>query len=115
MIDSDDQAELKREFFERLNGQQRADIAEEENKTLRAENARLLRVIAKELTENDDLGAEFTYVNALKAENSMLKEEFSELQKQAFPLIEENARMRGVLDHLLSMLDGEAKAALAEK
>jgi hypothetical protein len=34
---------------------------------------RLTRIIAKELTENDELGCEFTYVNALKAEIEALK------------------------------------------
>jgi hypothetical protein len=35
---------------------------------------RLERVIAKELTENDELGCEYTYVNALKRENKKLAE-----------------------------------------
>lgn len=39
-----------------------------------AEIDRLKRIIAKELTENDELGSEFTYVVALKAEISKLRE-----------------------------------------
>lgn len=35
---------------------------------------RLRRVIAKELTENDELGSEFTYVNSLREENKRLRE-----------------------------------------
>lgn len=38
------------------------------------ENARLHRIIAKELSENDDLGAEYTYVLSLKSELSRYRE-----------------------------------------
>lgn len=40
-----------------------------------AEVRRLRRVIAKELTENDELGCEYTYVNVLKRENGKLREQ----------------------------------------
>lgn len=42
---------------------------------LEAENTRLTRVIAQELSENDELGSEYTYVNALREENARLKDE----------------------------------------
>ncbi len=38
------------------------------------EIARLNKIILKELSENDELGAEFIYVRALKAENQRLRE-----------------------------------------
>jgi septal ring factor EnvC (AmiA/AmiB activator) len=44
-------------------------------KDLEAEITRLHRVIARELTENDELGAEYTYVNALREELQAIKAE----------------------------------------
>lgn len=44
---------------------------------LLVENDRLRRIIAKELSENDDLGTEFTYVCALKEENRQIREKLS--------------------------------------
>lgn len=41
---------------------------------LEAEISRLHRVIAKELTENDELGCEYTYVNILRADKAKLVE-----------------------------------------
>lgn len=41
---------------------------------LRSEIDRLKRVIAKELSENDELGCEYTYVNALRDANIKLRE-----------------------------------------
>lgn len=41
---------------------------------LQGENERLHRVIAKELTENDEIGAEYTYVVCLQDENRKLRE-----------------------------------------
>lgn len=41
---------------------------------LRTENQRLKKIIAKELSENDELGCEYTYVNILKDENQRLRE-----------------------------------------
>lgn len=44
-----------------------------ENAKLRSEVKRLHQVITKELTENDDLGCEYTYVSLLKNEIVRLK------------------------------------------
>ncbi len=46
---------------------------------LLAEVERLNRVIAKELTENDDLGCEYTYVNALREELQTQIEVFTKM------------------------------------
>lgn len=43
-------------------------------KQLENENEKLKRIIAKELTENDELGCEFVYVNILKRANAELIE-----------------------------------------
>lgn len=51
---------------------------------LEAENKRLERIIAKELTENDELGSEFVYVGALKAQNKQLREALKSLSDEAF-------------------------------
>ncbi len=39
-----------------------------------AEVERLNKIIAKELSENDELGAEYTYVNALRGEVERLRD-----------------------------------------
>lgn len=54
-----------------------ADITERDGKDYsdaKQEITRLHRIIAKELTENDELGAEYTYVLTLKDENARLRE-----------------------------------------
>ena len=45
-----------------------------EYEKLQQENDRLKKIIAKELSENDDLGCEFVYVNILKQENKIMRE-----------------------------------------
>jgi hypothetical protein len=45
----------------------------DENEKQKREIARLHRVIAKELTENDELGCEYTYVNALREDCRRLR------------------------------------------
>jgi len=47
---------------------------------LSSEVERLTKLIAKELNENDELGAEYTYVNILKAEVERLKRENDDLK-----------------------------------
>jgi len=47
-----------------------------------AEIKRLHRVIAKELTENDELGCEYTYVNALRSVNKKLFDALDEYDKK---------------------------------
>lgn len=42
---------------------------------------RLSRVIAKELSENDELGAEYTYVNSLRADLAIAKEALEKISK----------------------------------
>ena len=49
---------------------------------LDVEVERLKRIIAKELTENDELGREYTYVNALIDENKRLRDEVEHWKKQ---------------------------------
>ncbi len=44
-----------------------------EIESLRAENSNLKSIIAKEMSENDEFGAEYVHVNILKAENAELK------------------------------------------
>ena len=48
---------------------------------LTAENANLKRIIAKELTENDELGSEFVYVQALKERLKLAEQMVSELRE----------------------------------
>lgn len=43
---------------------------------------KLNRIILKELTENDELGAEYTYVNALREENKKLREALEHLFRE---------------------------------
>lgn len=45
---------------------------------LLAEIERLKRVILNELNENDELGAEYTYVNVLRADNKILFEQLED-------------------------------------
>ena len=49
------------------------DALKQERDALKAEVARLIKVIAKELTENDELGCEYAYVNSLREENAALQ------------------------------------------
>lgn len=52
------------------------------NEALEAEIERLKKIITKELTENDDLGSEFVYVQALKGENARLTQQ-NEIMREA--------------------------------
>jgi hypothetical protein len=59
------------------------DIGDRIDKALNKEKAeiqRLNRVIAKELTENDELGCEYTYINVLREENKALLAELAWLR-----------------------------------
>lgn len=49
---------------------------------LQAEVERLKRVVAKEFNENDELGAEYTYVNILKDQLTATREMCERLSKQ---------------------------------
>lgn len=48
---------------------------------LRIEIDRLNKVIAKELSENDELGCEYTYVNTLRIELKELQDKFKLLRR----------------------------------
>lgn len=50
-------------------------------KSLREENERLKKIIAKELSENDEFGAEFVHVSILKNEIELLKNKLSKLKR----------------------------------
>lgn len=51
----------------------------------KAEIERLKKLIAKELNENDELGAEYTYVNILKAENAKLRAALEKIAAWGLP------------------------------
>lgn len=61
-----------------------------------AEIERLNRVIAKELSENDELGAEYTYVNALKAKLQQAEAEIERLNKDCISYFLHNTRITAV-------------------
>jgi hypothetical protein len=73
----------------------------QEHDQLKAEVERLKRVIAKELTENDDLGCEYTYVIALKEEVRGLSEKH-DLQI----LVKQNERYHFSMERALARLEG---------
>ncbi len=78
------------------------DLARPEVTALIIETRRLKRIIAKELSENDELGCEYVYVQALKAEIADLK--FSARPEclesiKALPILEEEImRLRAALE-----------------
>lgn len=57
---------------------------------------RLTRVIAKELTENDELGSEFVYVNALKAETKDLSIKLQRTVSAAYHALLEMSAWMGI-------------------
>jgi len=99
----------------------------EENKALKAENERidyfqaiidelkdeinaLKRIIAKELTENDELGREYTYVTCLKDKFAQLKSELSKKDsdiKEIIAIVHEHAEAGNILytDFLFEKLE----------
>lgn len=66
---------------ELLEMSRRIDELEADRDSLKRGNTRLLRIIARELTENDELGSEFVYVNALREELKELKWRMEGLEK----------------------------------
>lgn len=54
---------------------------QKERDSLKAEVVRLNRVILQELTENDEIGAEYTYVRLLGAKNAELKARIEKLRE----------------------------------
>lgn len=70
-----------------------------------AEIERLVRVIARELSENDELGAEYTYVMALKAEIERLKGSESDLGGECEMLRCEKDQLRAELAAMREALD----------
>lgn len=50
------------------------DYAQERVDALESEVERLKRIVARELSENDELGSEYVYVVALKEDNIRLRE-----------------------------------------
>lgn len=79
---------------------------------LRAENERLKKILAREMSENDEIGSEFVYVGILKTENirlrAVLEQTFHHLiiitgDHQSPPLIQQYAgacaeKLRAALD-----------------
>src|SRR5260221_705971 len=49
---------------------------------LKAENIKLKRIIAKELTENDELGSEFVYVTIMKREVQGYREALEQIDAE---------------------------------
>jgi hypothetical protein len=49
---------------------------------LLAENDRLRKIIARELSENDELGAEYTYICVMKEANDQQQAEIKRLEEQ---------------------------------
>ena len=62
------------EYYETFNGRLKSEIKE-----LELENERLKKIIAKELSENDELGSEFVLVNILKKQNAKYKDALSNI------------------------------------
>lgn len=77
---------------------------------LQAENERLKSIIAKEMSENDEFGAEYVHVSILKAEIAKLKEAYGVVRsdmKEILEVVGTSTQTNKIARESISKAEGE--------